>query len=178
MARGEIADQIRDHLTNLVEAARRDGERHIKFRAGDVSKALKSLGAGNAQVCNVLTGKRFHDQARVKLLEDKTEGPPSGMGGNVVCHYEILELGTPASAPDNPQLPQPNPDTAASSPPADTPLPISSSPGRDAGERLARLEATIESLVREVRDAKADIRLLHSRIDSLHSEMRKDFGET
>ncbi len=98
MARGEIADRIRDYLKNEVEVARGDGGQYIKFRAGDISKALKALGVGNAQVCNVLKGKQFHSQARVKLLKDKTTGPPSGMGGNVVCHYEIL--GQVATAED------------------------------------------------------------------------------
>ena len=146
------AKRIRDYLVDLVEAARAAGRTEISFRSGDVHKAL---GLKNAypNVCNILKDKRrqFQRQARVTLLEDKTTGPPSGMGGNLTCHYEIIgALAAPAAATASAQ--------AACCPPDD-----------GVRERLARLEAIVEGLVRDSDGAKADVRALNARIDSLYT---------
>ena len=147
------AKRIRDYLVDLVEAARAAGRTEISFRSGDVHKAL---GLKNAypNVCNILRDKRrqFQRQARVTLLEDKTSGPPSGMGGNLTCHYEII--GATSAAPAQA--------AAASAQAACCP------PDDGVRERLARLEAVVESLVRDGDGAKADVRSLHSRIDGLY----------
>jgi predicted RNase H-like nuclease (RuvC/YqgF family) len=44
---------------------------------------------------------------------------------------------------------------------------------RPEGERLTRVEAIIESLVREVTEIKADIRQLRSEMSELRTEMRE-----
>ena len=149
------AKRIRDYMVDLVEAARAAGRSEISFRSGDVHKAL---GLKNAypNVCNILKDKRrqFQRQARVTLLEDKTTGPPSGMGGNLTCHYEIIGAASTAT-------------TAAAAASAQA----ACCPPDDGGvrERLARLEALVEGLVRDSDGAKADVRALNSRIDSLYT---------
>ena len=148
------AKRIRDYMVDLVDAARAAGRTEISFRSGDVHKAL---GLKNAypNVCNILKDKRrqFQRQARVTLLEDKTTGPPSGMGGNLTCHYEIIGAASTATTAA----------AAASSQGACCP------PVDGVRERLARLEALVEGLVRDSDGAKADVRALNARIDSLYT---------
>lgn len=152
------AERIRAYLVERVEEARRAGRTEIVFRAGNVSRAL---GVENANVSQVLKGRKFHAQAGVRYLEDKTTGPPSGAGGNLTCHFEILEPGSGAPAPT---------DTLGRTADRDGGSALGRACGEhgdDVRERLIRLETLVESLVRESSDARADIRSLHSRIDSL-----------
>ena len=148
MARGD-AERIRNYLTEQVEEARNAGRAELSFRAGDVSRVLR---VDSANVSQALKGKRFHAQAGVRLLDDKTTGPPGGAGGNLTCHFEVIGArAAPAAA------------AAASAQGACCP------PDDGVRERLARLEAIVESLVRDSDGAKADVRALNARIDSLYT---------
>ncbi len=161
MARGD-AERIREYLVQLVDEARSEGRTEISVRAGDVRSAL---GVDDANVSQVLKGRKFPAQASVRHLTDRMTGPPSGAGGNLTCHFEIMAPGSVALAPVRRAGRRAARGRRAAAPA--TPQRASGAPGDDVRERLVRLEALVESLVRESGDARADIRSLHSRIDSL-----------
>ena len=85
------ADMIREYATGLVEQARREGMERITIRAGDVHDAL-DLRQAHANVGQALEGAKFHQQARVKLVDYR--GVRSRRGSNSEFVFSILSLGT------------------------------------------------------------------------------------
>ena len=83
------AGRIRDYLCKQVEAARQDGITRLSIRAGDVHDALGLVNV-HPNVCQVLKGSIFHRRAGVEYLVNRTEGPSSEQGANVIYHYYVL----------------------------------------------------------------------------------------
>ena len=81
------ADRIRDYATRLIEKVRLEGETRITIRSGDVHDAL-GLTLAHANVCQVLDGRKFHMQARVRLIEYR--GAQSRASSNSYFDFEIL----------------------------------------------------------------------------------------
>lgn len=87
MAKGD-AERIRDYLCREVERARSSGEERVKFRSGDLAKAI---GIENRfpNVCQVMRGEKFLTQCRVETAR-VIEEPPQRNGANLVIEYRIL----------------------------------------------------------------------------------------
>ena len=132
------ADRIRDYATKIVEAKRREGKKEVTFRAGDIHNAL-GLRLAHANVCQALDGRRFHEQARVKLV--RYEGVDSRAGSNSYFTFEILEH-------------------EVDDPIEESSEPVSAVEHVPLGERIARLEAQVEMLIWELDEIKKDIRHL------------------
>ena len=83
------AERIRQYLCRRVEEKRRAGETSVILRAGDIHSAL---GLENAMpnVCQVLKGKKLHEQARVESVE-VVNSPPSGSGSSLEIAFKILQ---------------------------------------------------------------------------------------
>ena len=150
------ADRIRAYATELVNEARRVGRTNMAIRAGDINRYL-NLKNGHANVCQVLQGERFHKQAKVKFLPDKTEGTPGRKGANVTFYYDILEWVT--GEPDLNDHQNPQPDPVPSSPPTSTAQPESLDYSNDINkvlrERIMNLRPNeFESLVGELLKAR------------------------
>ena len=135
------ADRVRDYATTIVEAKRHAGEKELTLRAGDIHDAL-GLRLAQANVCQALNGRRFHEQARVKLVG--YEGVASRAGSNSYFTFEILEH----------EVDDPIEESSET---------VSVSEHVPPGERIARLEAQVEMLIRELSDVKKDLRQLRSK---------------
>ena len=83
------ADRIRNYATKLVDDARRDGERFITIRSGDVHDAL-SLSQAHSNVGQSLEGDKFQKQAGVKFVD--YHGVRSHRGANSNFVFEILPI--------------------------------------------------------------------------------------
>ena len=68
--------------------ARGRGDKTVTFRSGDVHEAL-GLVNSLPNVCQVLKGPKFHEEARVNLVR-YIECPPSGQGANLIMEFRIL----------------------------------------------------------------------------------------
>ncbi len=86
MPRGD-AERIRHYLCQRVEEARRAGNAKVTFRAGDVHDAL-GLKHSHPNVCQVLEGRKFHEQAGVEFV-GYVYRPPSGRGANLEIEFRI-----------------------------------------------------------------------------------------
>lgn len=87
-----MADTIRAHLCERLDEARQEGRRTLEFRAGTVRRELRQkLGEEhhNAQICQVMRGQKFLQQANVKKIEESNV-PPSGLGGNVTIRFRLI----------------------------------------------------------------------------------------
>ena len=82
------AQRIRDHLCARVSWARQRGHKRVVFRAGDIHAAV-GLHQQMPNVCQVLRGRRFHEQCGVVPLR-VLERPPCGDGANLVMEFRVL----------------------------------------------------------------------------------------
>ena len=82
------AQRIRRYLRGQVALARGRGDKTVTLRAGDVHQAL-GLVASMPNVCQVLEGRKFHEEARVELVRC-IKSPPSGRGANLIIEFRIL----------------------------------------------------------------------------------------
>ena len=82
------AQRIRRYLRDQVALARGRGDETVTFRAGDVHKAL-GLVSRMPNVCQVLEGKKFHEEANVELVS-YIQRPRLGRGANLVIEFRIL----------------------------------------------------------------------------------------
>lgn len=82
------AERIRQYLCQQVEVARKDGKTTIRFRAGDIHDTL-GLVSSHPNVCQVLEGEKFREQAGVEF-ERYVYRPPSGQGANLEVEFRIL----------------------------------------------------------------------------------------
>lgn len=79
------ADDIRDFaFREFIEPARRQGERTVTIRAGDVHKDM-GLYDRMPAICSALGSKKFENQYNVKRL--KVDGPIQG--ANAFFTFEI-----------------------------------------------------------------------------------------
>ena len=134
------AERVRDYATKLVEDKRGAGEKDVTLRAGDIHDAL-GLRLAHANVCQVLDGRRFHEQAYVKLLG--YEGVESRAGANSYFTFEILDREGHGSVEKSSET-------------------VSVMQRVSEGERIARLEAQVEMLIWELDEVRKDIRHLRS----------------
>ena len=87
LAKGD-AQRIRMYLCDQVGLARSRGDNTVTFRAGDVHKVL-GLEPRMPNVCQVLEGRKFQEEAMVSLMQ-YIECPPSGQGANLTIKFRIL----------------------------------------------------------------------------------------
>ena len=87
MAKGD-ALRIRRYLGAQVAMARERGDTTITLRSSDVHKAL-GLVARMPNVCQVMTGPMFQEQARVKQVR-YIEYPLSGQSSRLTIEFRIL----------------------------------------------------------------------------------------
>jgi hypothetical protein len=81
------ADQIREHVrVHNVEPARLSHQGRFSVRCGTVEKELGMSNRIN-HVCASLKSSKFLEPNGLRLVE--INGPPSGMGNNVVYTYEF-----------------------------------------------------------------------------------------
>ncbi len=79
------ADDIRDFaFREFIEPARRQGERTVTIRAGDIHKDM-GLYDRMPAICSALGSKKFENQYNVKRL--KVDGPIQG--ANALFTFEI-----------------------------------------------------------------------------------------
>ncbi len=76
------AQRIRRYLCEKVASARERGDETIIFCSGDVHKAL-DLTAAMRNVCQVLKGRMFHEEAGVERVRT-IKSPPSGEGATLI----------------------------------------------------------------------------------------------
>lgn len=92
------ADQYREYAyKHYVEPARRNGEKTVRIKSGDIVNGLK-LKNQTPNVCNALEGGKFQERYRLKLIDKQTPAP-KGTSTTVVFTYRILDAsggGTPA----------------------------------------------------------------------------------
>ena len=134
------AERIRDYATEVVESKRRASEKEVTLRAGDIHDTL-GLRLAHANVCQVLDGRRFHEQAYVKLL--RYEGVESRAGANSYFTFEILDREGHGLVEKRSES-------------------VSVMQRVSEGERIARLEAQVEMLIWELDEVRKDIRHLRS----------------
>ena len=87
MAKGD-ALRIRRYLVAQVAMARERGDTTITLRSSDVHKAL-GLVARMPNVCQVMTRRRFHEQAKVEQVRC-IECPPSCQSSRLTIEFRIL----------------------------------------------------------------------------------------
>ena len=148
-----VAERVYDYVVERVDQARSAGETIVTFRAGDVRDALGLDSKAIVDVCQVLETKvRLPERAGIEYI-DKT-GPKQGAG--TAFRFRILR-----SNGDEPRM-------------ATTQVEASE------GERLARLESNVETLMRDMTEVRADVRDLRtemrSEIGGVRTEMRSEIG--
>jgi 5-methylcytosine-specific restriction enzyme B len=85
------ADRIREHLKKqFLEPARLRGEITVRIVAGDIHKGL-GLRNQVPNVCQVLRSQKFLNENRLVL--EKFEGPPSGLGTTATFTYRLAAEG-------------------------------------------------------------------------------------
>ena len=83
------ADLVRDYaLHEIIEPARRRGDKIVRIVAGDVHKALGFTNRAPL-VCRTLASKSFLEQNHLRLVS--REGPPSGLSTRAVFTYRLDE---------------------------------------------------------------------------------------
>lgn len=87
LAKG-YAPRIRRYLCGRVDSARERGDKTVRFRAGDVHKAV-GLENQLPNVCQVLKGRLFREMCRVDIVR-VISSPPSGRGANLIIEFHIL----------------------------------------------------------------------------------------
>ncbi|HEY1218752.1 MAG: hypothetical protein ABSE42_12195 [Bryobacteraceae bacterium] len=94
------ADRIREHLKKqFLEPARLRGEITVRIVAGDIHKGL-GLRNQVPNVCQVLRSRKFLNENRLVL--EKFEGPPSGLGTTATFTYRLAADG--ATQPERESL--------------------------------------------------------------------------
>ena len=94
------ADRIREHLKKqFLEPARLRGEITVRIVAGDIHKGL-GLRNQVPNVCQVLRSRKFLNENRLVL--EKFEGPPSGLGTTATFTYRLAADG--ATQPEQESL--------------------------------------------------------------------------
>lgn len=83
-----FAPRIRRYLCGRVDSARARGDKTVRFRAGDVHKAV-GLENQLPNVCQVLEGKLFREMCHVEIVR-VISSPPSGRGANLIIEFLIL----------------------------------------------------------------------------------------
>ncbi len=137
-----LAERVYDYVVEQVGEARSAGETIVTFRAGDIRDALGLDSRAIPDVCQVLETKlELPSRARIEYIEK--EGPKQGAGST----YRFRILG---SHGDESRM-------------ETTQTEVSE------GERLARVESNVETLMRDMTEARADIR-------DLRTEIRSEIG--
>jgi len=87
------ADRIREHLKKqFLEPARLRGLTTVRVVAGEVHRGL-GLRNQVPNVCQVLRSQKFLNENRLVL--EKFEGPPSGLGTTATFTYRLAGDGAP-----------------------------------------------------------------------------------
>ena len=82
------AERIRQYLNDQVRLERGKREKTVRFRSGDVHKAL-GLENRMPNVCQVLKGRLFRETCRVEMAR-YIDSPPSGQGANLIIEFRLL----------------------------------------------------------------------------------------
>ena len=93
-------NQVRDYvLRKYIEPSRRRRDVTVRVVAGDVHGAL-GLNNRFPTVCNALSARKFLEENRLVL--EKREGPPKGLGARVTFTFRLLD--EPAAPSGQPSL--------------------------------------------------------------------------
>ena len=85
----KLSECIREYArSSFIEPARRRGQKTVSVRAGDVHRAL-GLVARVPAVCQALATRTFLESNHIAI--EKREGPPSGLGNNIIFVYRLLD---------------------------------------------------------------------------------------
>lgn len=83
-------DRVREYARReYVEPARQRGDSTIQIVAGEVQKAVHLINR-TPLVCQALRSRKFAEDNR--LILEKWEGPPSGMGTTVKFFYRLARV--------------------------------------------------------------------------------------
>ena len=94
-------NQVREYvLRKYIEPGRRRRDITVRVVAGEVHGAL-GLNNRFPTVCNALSAKKFLQENRLVL--EKREGPPKGLGARVAFTFRLLD--EPAAASGEPAQP-------------------------------------------------------------------------
>jgi len=95
--------QVREYVVRkYIEPGRRRRDVTVRIVAGEVHREL-GLNNRFPTVCNALSARKFLEENRLVL--EKREGPPKGMGARVTFTYRLLDKDAPASGePAQPSL--------------------------------------------------------------------------
>lgn len=95
--------QVREYvLRKYIEPSRKRRDITVRIVAGDVHGAL-GLNNRFPTVCNALSARKFLEENRLVL--EKREGPPKGLGSRVAFTFRLLDEPVPASGePSQPSL--------------------------------------------------------------------------
>ena len=89
------ADRVRDYARRqYIEPARARRQSIVRIVTGEVHKGVH-LSNRVPLVCQALKSHKFLNENRLVL--EKWEGPPSGMGTTVTFTYRVLDASQPAS---------------------------------------------------------------------------------
>jgi hypothetical protein len=89
-------------LRKYIEPGRRRRDITVRIVAGEVHREL-GLNNRFPTVCNALSARKFLEENRLVL--EKREGPPKGLGSRVAFTFRLLDEPVPASGePAQPSL--------------------------------------------------------------------------
>jgi hypothetical protein len=96
-------NQVRDYvLREYIKPGRRRRDVTVRIVAGEVHRAL-GLNNRFPTVCNALSARKFLEENRLVL--EKREGPPKGLGARVTFTFRLLDEQAPAAGePAQPSL--------------------------------------------------------------------------
>jgi hypothetical protein len=94
----KTSDAVRDYVRRkYIEPARQRGESIVQIRAGEVGKQMPLPNDKMPTICQALKTRVFLNENRLVL--EKLEGPPKGMGPRVVFTFRLLGNGPEAAKP-------------------------------------------------------------------------------
>lgn len=90
------SQQVREHaLRYYVLPARRQKRTTLQIPVRAIQQALRFSARRTSLVCAALQSRKFLQAAGLAM--EKIEGPASAMSSTVVCHYRLVNSGSPAA---------------------------------------------------------------------------------